>query len=103
MMFGEKFLAHWVEAAGTSEQLEATFSTEGMIFGKELYTFSGYSCRLEDVALEKGDGGEHLKFTLSTPRKPGLRSKHHCDIAVPPGEMANAQRIVEVLKSRFRA
>lgn len=103
MMSGEKFLAHWVEAAGTSEQLEATISTEGMIFGKELYTFSGYSCRLEDVALEKGDGGDRLKFTLSTPRKHLNRSKHYFDIAVPPGEMANAQRIVEVLKSKFRA
>ena len=101
MMSPERFLAHWIEDAGTPDQLEATISTEGMIFGKGLYTFKGYSCRLEDVELAKKDGADRLRFTLSTPRKHGNRSKQYRSIAVPPGEMANAQRIIETLKSKY--
>ena len=101
-MSGDKFLARWIADAGATGQIEVVILTEGMILESELFTFSGCSCRLDGLALERGDGSGRLKLSLSSPRKTH-RHKHQRDIAVPPGEMANAQRIVEILRTKYQA
>jgi hypothetical protein len=69
---------------------------------RELYTFSGYSCRLEAVELETRADASYLIFTLSLTAKYG-RHKHKHDVPVPPEEMASALRVVAALgTSRLR-
>jgi hypothetical protein len=96
MLSGEGFLARWVVGEGTPDRLEATISKDGLILNKELFTFTGYSCRLEAVELETRADASYLVFTLSIPSKHG-RHKHKHDVPVPPQEMASAMRIVSAL------
>jgi hypothetical protein len=62
-----------------------------MIVGKEMSTFSGFSCRLDEVEHDRAGDHERLIFTLPVRHKHG-RHKHQHDIAVPPGETATVQR-----------
>jgi hypothetical protein len=102
MLSSEGFLAHWVAGEGTSDSLEVTISKGGLTLNRELYTFSGYSCRLEAVELETRADASYLIFTLSLPAKYG-RHKHKHDVPVPPEEMASALRVVAALgTSRLR-
>lgn len=96
MLSGEGFPARWVAGEGTPDRLEVTISKGGLILNKELFTFSGFSCRLEAVELETRSDASYLLFTLSIPSKHG-RHKHKHDVPVPPEEIASALRVVSAL------
>jgi hypothetical protein len=98
MLQGGNFLAHWVTGEGTPDREEVTVSKGGLILNKDLYTFSGYSCRLEDVGLETRPDSTYLIFTLSHPAKYSRRNNKY-DVQVPPGEVATAQRVIAALRA----
>jgi hypothetical protein len=96
MLSAECFLARWVVGESSSEKLEVIISKDGLTLNGELYTFSGYSCRLEAVKLETREDSSYLVFTLSLPAKYGRHKSKH-DVPVPPAEMASALRVVSAL------